>query len=227
MKKWNVNTVKVLVKKDGKQKDGTQKWRCKKCEKYQQKSYKYLGKIQEKRRQVVPMLLNNCGFKGIARVLGIALNTVMKIIFAEKKKIKEPAIPTNGIYEIDEMRAYKKTGKDIWVCYALERKSREVIGLSVGKRDEQTLRKTINKVLMTGPKRIYTDGYGIYRKLIPEGLHKVSKKMLWKVERKHLDGRNNLKMLNRSTLSFVRKTRTLLACLKLLFWHKDSPLYFQ
>jgi len=94
-----------------------------------------------------------------------------------------------------------------------------VIGISVGKRNEQMLRKTINAVLMTSPEKIYTDGLHTYKRLIPKCLHRISKVMLCHVERLHLTVRNSLKMLNRKTLSFVRKSDTLMACLKLLFWN--------
>jgi insertion element IS1 protein InsB len=120
---------------------------------------------------------------------------------------------------VDEMRAYHKKGKkDIWAVYAIERKTGKKIGINVGKRNITTIRKTINTVLITDPKRIITDGYSVYKTLIPAYIHKVAKQMLVKVERSHLNVRNGIKMLNRKTLAFVRKPETLLACLKLLFW---------
>lgn len=117
------------------------------------------------------------------------------------------------------MCAYKKMGvKEIWACYAIEKKSKKIIGINVGRRTKMMVRKTINSVLMTLPKRIYTDGFSSYKKLIPKNIHKRFSFLLSQIERLHLTARNNLKMLNRKTLAFVRNEAMLLACLKLLFW---------
>lgn len=162
--------------KYGKQLDGTQRYFCKSCKRCQQKSYKYQAKIKTKRDLIIPMLLNNAGFTGIKRVLGITINSIMKVIFTAAENLQDPLSEKGCVYEIDEMRAYRKTGKDIWVCYALERKSGSITGLSIGKRDEITLRKTCNKVLMAGAKRIYTDGYGVYKTILPGNCIKCQKR---------------------------------------------------
>jgi IS1 family transposase/transposase-like protein len=210
---------KQVCVKIGKQKDGTQKYRCKECKKYQQEIYRYNACIVANRKLIPLMVVNNCGFAGVARVLNVAKNTVSKYVLREGDKCKPPAMPAKGIYEVDEMRAYHKKGKkDIWAVYAIERKTGKKIGINVGKRNTTTIRKTINTVLMTDPRRIITDGYSVYKSLVPVFLHKVAKKMLVKVERLHLTARNGIKMLNRKTLAFVRKPETLLAVLKLLFW---------
>lgn len=139
-----------------------------------------------KRRLVVKLLVNNCGFAGISRVLGIAENTVTKIVFAEAIKVKKPALLPKGVYELDEIQAYKKKGKDTWAVYALERHTGIVTGISTGKRNKQTLRKTVNAVLATCPRKIYTDGLHMYKNLVPAGLHKTARKMLCRIERLHL-----------------------------------------
>jgi len=210
---------KSICVKNGKQKDGTQKYRCKGCGKWQQEEYKYNAKILEERRLITRFLTRNAGFRGIASGLEMAVNTVMKVMYDEAKKLKEPLVSKGCVYEVDEMKAHGKKGKtETWVVYGVERKSKKVLGISVGKRIKTVIKRTTEAIQKTSPKRIYTDGYPTYKSLIPERLHKVSKKMLCHVERKHLTARNGLKMLNRKTLSFVRKPSTLVACLKLLFW---------
>ncbi len=205
--------------KYGKQKSGVQRYYCKHCKRTLQEGYKYQAKWKYKKDLVCRMLVNNAGFRGIARTLRIAVNTVLKIVQQEAVRCAAPLIKSGCVFEIDELKAYHKEGKpEIWAVYGLERKSKKVLGISTGRRDKQTLRKTVNSVLTSSPKRIYTDGHGTYKNIIPSEIHKESKKMLCCIERCHLTLRNALKMLNRKTLSYVRKPETLLACLKLFFW---------
>lgn len=180
----------------------------------------------EKRRLIVRFLTRNCGFRGLASGLKISVNTVMKTIHDAAEKLKEPVVPKGSVFEVDEIKAYGKKGKsEIWGVYGVERKSKKVLGINTGKRIKQVLRRTTNAVLATEPKRIYTDAHKTYVGLIPISIHVVAKDLLVRVERKHLNARNGLKMLNRKTLSFVRKPATLLACLKLLFWSRESSFY--
>lgn len=209
--------------KNGFQLSGTQKYRCKICKKYQQENYLYAGCDISKRKLIVPMLTNNMGFSGITEVLGISYSTASKQLFAEAKKCKPPKLKPGGTFEVDEILAYHKDHQpQIWAAYAIEKSTKQVVGINVGRNCKSMLRKTIDAILMTCPKRIYSDGNPSYKRLIPEVVHKTSKKFLQQIERLHLTVRNKLKMLNRKTLAFVRKEETLLACLKLLFW-KQVP----
>ncbi len=210
---------KAVCVKIGKQKSGVQKFRCKTCRKYQQEECKYQACLKITRQLIVPMVTHNMGFRGTSDTLHISVNTVRKTIVTESEKCEPPFIPYGGIFEVDEMLAYHKIGNpEIWAVYALERKTKNVIGISVGRRTKATLRKTINAVMRTNPKRIYTDGLRTYKTIIPESLHKNLRHLMSQIERLQLTARNGLKMLNRKTLAFVRSDKTLLACLKLLFW---------
>jgi len=213
------NYCRSLCIKNGKQKSGVQKFRCKNCKKFQQETYIYHARIKFKKDLIIPLIIHNCGFRAIARVLKISVNTVRSTIFIAAEKCSPPRMSIGGIYQVDELCAYRKIGKhEIWASYAIEKKTKKVIGISVGQRTKRMVRKTINSVLMNQPKRIYTDGWSSYKRLIPEQIHKKIPLLLSQIERLHLTARNNLKMLNRKTLAFVRKESTLLACLKLLFW---------
>jgi len=109
--------------KNGKQKDGTQKYRCKNCKKYQQEEYRYQAKILVKRELVVRFVVRNAGFRGIAGGLKISVNTVMKIIHKEAGKCLPPVVRANGVFEVDEIQAYCKKGKpNIYGVYAINGK---------------------------------------------------------------------------------------------------------
>lgn len=213
---------KSVCVKNGKQKSGVQKYRCKICRKYQQEDYQYQAKINLKRELVVGMITNNMGFRGIAQTLKISFNTVQSIFFSASEKCRSPRIAKGGLFEVDEVMAYNKPGiPQIWAAYAIEIETKDVIGINVGQNNKKMLRKTIDSILCTHPERIYCDGNPSYKSLIPEKIRR-RKKFLKFIERLHLTVRNKLKMMNRRTLAFARKKETLLACLKLLFWGRTQ-----
>ena len=150
---------KSLCVKNGKQKDDTQKYRCKICKKYQQEDYKYQAKIVIKRKLIVGMLTNNAGFRGIAKTLGMSFNTVHSTVMKAAAKCKPPKMKVNGIYEVDEVLAYHREGfPQIWAAYAIEESTNQVIGINVGRNNKSMLRKTVNEILITLPQSIYSDG---------------------------------------------------------------------
>jgi hypothetical protein len=114
--------------KNGRQKTGAQKYRCMNCKKYQQKKYKNQACVQATKKLIVPLILHNCGFRATSEVLRLSVNTVRSTILSEAEKCKPPRVFRGGIYQVDEMCAYKKIGKpEIWACYAIEKKSKKVL----------------------------------------------------------------------------------------------------
>jgi len=210
---------KSVCVKAGKQKNGTQKFRCKSCKKGQQENYIYHACILMKRELISTLIINNTGVRGIARSLKVSPTTVMKTVLTDSHKLNAPALATNGVYEVDEMQSYKGNKKNkIFVVYGIERKTGAKTEIAIGKRTKQTLRKVINAILLSRPKRIYTDGNPSYASLIPKEIHRVSKFMLSKIERLHLSVRNALKRFNRKTIGFPRSIEMTIACLKLFLW---------
>ncbi len=99
---------KSICVKIGKQKNGTQKYRCKACKKYQQKEYRYQAKVKIKRDLIAGMITNNMSFNAISEVLAMSFNTVHNIILKAGRKCRPPKVASNGVYEVDEILAYKK-----------------------------------------------------------------------------------------------------------------------
>jgi IS1 family transposase len=173
-----------------------------------------------KKELISSLIKNNTGIRGIARSLKISPTTVMKTILEESRKTCAPKLPENGIYEVDEMQGYSKNKKNkIFAVYGIERKTSARTEIAIGKRTKHTLRKVINAILLSNPKRIYTDGHPTYLSLIPKNIHRISKHMLSKIERLHLSVRNALKRFNRRTIGFSRNIEMTIACLKLFLWN--------
>lgn len=143
------------------------------------------------------MLTNNAGIRGIAKTLGMSFNTVHSTVIKAAAKCEPTKMKANGIYEVDEVCAYRKEGvPQNWVAYAIEKSTRQVIGIHVGRNNKSMLRKTVNEILITQPMKIYSDGNPLYKNLIPKHLHKIAKRFLRFIERLHLTVRNKLKMMN-------------------------------
>jgi insertion element IS1 protein InsB len=128
-------------------------------------------------------------------------------------------------YEVDEMRTYIGNKKRLyWVVYALRRDTKEVIDFKVGKRNLKTLGRVVDTVLLSGAKKVYTDGYELYKNVVPETMHQKSKYNINHIERKNLSIRTHLKRLSRKTICFSRSREMLEACLKIYFWWKQPGL---
>jgi hypothetical protein len=60
-----------------------------------------------------------CGIRSIARLLKIAVGTVLKRIKIIADSIKKPAITTGRVYEVDELKTYIKNKKRMlgYLCF--------------------------------------------------------------------------------------------------------------
>lgn len=109
-------------------------------------------------------------------------------------------------------------GKVIWIVYALDRINKNVISFAVGSRTKKTLNQVINTVVLSNPKRIYTDGLIHYKFLIHNTIHEVTRFGTNRIERKNLSLRTQLKHLNRRSICFFKSLIVLSAVLRIYFW---------
>jgi transposase-like protein len=70
------------LQKNGHSENGTQRWRCNRCRKSFQLTYRYNARKPGIKEQITVLTLNSCGVRDISRTLGINKNTVV----AELKK---------------------------------------------------------------------------------------------------------------------------------------------
>ena len=90
------------------------------------------------------------------------------------KQIKIPYFNKFGCkFEVDEMFIkIANEKKQNWLIYAIEQKTKNIIGFKIGGRNTENLKSVIDNVLLLHPKRIYTDGLNMYPSLIPKEVHK-------------------------------------------------------
>jgi IS1 family transposase len=211
--------------KNGFQSNGTQRYLCKICKKSHQKTYAYNAYRNDTNLNIFKLVVNSCGIRDISRILEISELTITKRILKLAAYTKRPFIMEYGqVYEADEMHVRVRDKEHCYIAYAINRKTRQVIGFAVGGRSQEALSKAINPVLCLSPKRIHTDNCNGYPGIIPKAIHRISKVGQNIIERMHLTMRTHLKRLNRKTLCYTRNIKTLEAILKLYFWGSPAQI---
>ena len=134
--------------KAGKQKNGSQRLYCVVCRKYQQTVYRRVAYQPEITGLVGDLLCEGVGVRGISRVLGIAVGTVISRIRRLGQKVCKPSGLSSGrAFEVDELWTYVgKKSNEYWVAYALERQTKQVVDFIVGKRTKATLKVLIESL---------------------------------------------------------------------------------
>ena len=215
---------KEKCQKAGKQRNGAQKLYCKGCKKYQQVSYRYIACQSHVNGIVGQLVCESVGVRGIARVLRIGINTVLRRIVFIANGISKPTIPQGRpAFEVDELWTYIGRKEDeYWLAYALDTATRQVMDFVIGKRTKATLKTLIDKLLVSGVCKLRTDKLTIYQRLIPKGIHCYGAYCTNHIERKNLSIRTHLKRLSRRTICFNRSARMLESCLKIYFWERRA-----
>ena len=215
----NCRYCKSDCKKDGFQKNGTQRYKCKHCGKKQQGEYCYNAYDISTNAYIKTFVCEGVGIRSIARILNISTTTLFSRIISIAKSINQPPVSTGQVYEVDEIKSFvKRKDKHIWIVYALNRVTKEIVAFSVGPRTNVTLGKVIKTLLLSGAKRIFTDRWRGYQSLIDEKTHSVANRGTNHIERHNLTLRTHLKRLTRRTICYSRSIAILSAILRIYFW---------
>jgi insertion element IS1 protein InsB len=197
--------------KAGVRNTGIQKFQCCSCKKYQQKTYQKNAYRSEINRNIVHLLVEGVGIRGIARVLRIAIKTVIQRIKKIARSINKPiSFCKDGTYEIDELWTYvTRKSNETWLMYIFDRVTKSVVDFRIGPRTKMNLQSLTNQALLLEPQKICTDGLNIYRSLVPENIHRVGLVNTRHIERHNLNIRTHLKRLSRKTICFSRSEEML------------------
>jgi insertion element IS1 protein InsB len=197
-----------------------QRYKCKVCQNKFQSSYTYHAYTNSINTSIVVLLKEGCGIRSIARILNISKNTVLARIISIGKKLKPKALLQKGCsYEMDEIWTFiGNKGNVSWITYAIERKSKAIVGFVLGSKTKENIQPLVNQLILSVPKHIYTDRLNIYPALIPSTIHKRFQYCTNIIERNNLNMRTHLKRLSRKTICFSRSKLILSAVLKIYFW---------
>ena len=98
--------------KNGKEKNGQQRYRCKACGKGQQVNYRYNAYNPSLNKNIIALTKEGVGIRATARLLGISTTTLIARIKKIASQIKEPSLVQGKTYEVDELRTFIKK-KDV------------------------------------------------------------------------------------------------------------------
>ncbi|MBL7712363.1 MAG: IS1 family transposase [Chitinophagaceae bacterium] len=197
-----------------------QRFRCKLCCKTFLINYTNQAYRNSTNTKIINHLKESCGISSISRLIHVSKQTVLTRILKMAKHLKRPPVTFGMTYEIDEQHTYiqnKETG-EIWITYAFCRETKRVVDFIVGDRTKMTMKTVIDFVLLSNPIKVYTDGLGNYKSLIPKFLHSTRRRATNHIERQNLKNRTDLKRLGRSTICYSKSAALLSACLRIYFW---------
>lgn len=206
--------------KYGHQKSGKQRYKCKICYTYQQKEYIYQLYTSETKEVIIKCVKEGLGIRNTSRLLNISTTTIIDRIKQIASNIKKP-IYNEWVqeYEVDEMWSFVKNKEsELYITYAINRKTKAVIDFVIGKRTIENVRKVTDTLLLLTPKKIFTDRLNLYPGLIPLTIHESKRYRTNIIERNNLTIRTHLKRLSRKTICFSKSLIMLEACLKIYFW---------
>jgi insertion element IS1 protein InsB len=205
--------------KNGFQNKGNQRYKCSVCKQRQQITYFYNAYKPGIDKNIVVLTKEGVGIRSTARILKISTTTLLKRIITIAQNISKPIIPKGKQYEVDEMCTYIKHKRNcIWLVYALERKSKNVVSFAVGRRTNKTLGRVLDTLKLSCAKKIFTDRLKNYKSLIEGKFHSVKRFGTNHIERMNLTLRTHLKRLNRRTICFSKSLMVLNSILRIYFW---------
>lgn len=147
------------IKKNGINKQGKQRYRCKACGRQFILNYNYRAYLKYIRELIVPMCLNGSGIRDISRVLRISPTTVIKIISRQSQSL--PALKMSvrvADVELDEMWSFvEKKKNQCWLWLAYAPKQRQIMAFSLGRRTDESLQILLNKLSSVQITRFLTD----------------------------------------------------------------------
>lgn len=207
--------------KRGFQRNGVQKYSCKRCGKHQLEYYTRRGWQPGMDNEVAGLLMCGVGIRRTAWKTGMSPNTVLAKIRRLAASVERPAIrETNQTYELYELRTFVGSKRsECWICYAINRATKQEVDFCVGARNRANIGRVVNTMLALNPKKVCTDRLNIYPLVIPDYLHKSGKRQTNHIERTNLTLRTHLKRLARRTICFTRSADMLGACVRVHLWH--------
>jgi IS1 family transposase len=169
------------------------------------------------RRLVVPLSLNGCGIRDIARALSLSPTTVLKLLRQQAARLRRVRLPSRLTeLEIDELWSYVgDKAHQAWLWYAFEPRSRQIVAWVIGRRTDETCRRLLRQLRRCQVLRFCTDDWESYQKFIPEAHHWVGKQWIQRIERQNLNFRTHLKRLHRRTICFSKSEEMHEAVIKL------------
>ena len=183
-------------KRKGRDRKGHQRFQCRQCSKWfqepQEKPLEGMYLPMDKAEFVLKLLLEGCSVSSVERVTGVHHTTILKLLVmvGEKcERVMADKIRNVQVRDVECDELWSFLGKkqkrvrpqddqnlgDCYVFVAIERHSKLVLNIAMGKRDQattDTFVEGIRHATTTSSKfQITTDGFAPYRSAITTTLH--------------------------------------------------------
>lgn len=204
------------VVKNGSNSVGTAKYLCRECGKQFVAQPKKQAIKEETKDMINKLLLERLSLAGIARATGVSekwLQDYVNKLYAQTPRelnIGEKTNPSITL-ECDEMWSFveKKDNKQ-WVWLALDKETREVVGVYIGDRSRESAKQLWSSLPLSYQQNAtcYTDYWDAYQSVIPNEQHQpVGKEtgLTNHIERFNNTLRQRCSRLVRKSLSFSKK----------------------
>ena len=196
------------IVKNGRDYKGDQKYHCNDCNAYGT-LHPQKGHSDETQRLARQFYLERVSMRGIARVLGIARQTLARWIeqwatqLPDLSETLEPFQP-GDVLELDELWSFvaQKANKR-WIWIALCRRTRQVVAFVIGDRSAATCQRLWDALPQAyRASHSFSDLWEAYQTVFPEATHQSVGKETG--ETAHVERWNNT--LRQRLARFVRKT---------------------
>ncbi|MCP4208138.1 MAG: IS1 family transposase [Shimia sp.] len=203
------------VVKNGHIHNGKQNYKCRPCGRQFVEDPQWREVTDEMKTLIDKLLLERLSLAGIARVMGVSEPWLQAYVNKKYAEIPQriDSVKKKGRLTIqcDELWSFvgKKSNKQ-WVWLALDVDTRAIVGVHVGRRDEQAARQLWASLPLVYRQCAvcYTDFWAAYGQVIPAARHRPVGKETGKtsyIERFNCTLRQRVSRLVRKTLSFSKK----------------------
>ena len=225
-----------LTVKNGPRQNGKQNFLCRQCgRQFVENPAPHYQISQEKRDLIDRLLLEKIPLAGIARAVGVSEKWLQCYVNEKygnvpKKLIVLPKEKGRLTVECDEMWSFvgNKENKQ-WIWLAIDRDTREIIGVHVGCRDRAGARVLWDSLppVYRQCAVCYTDFWAAYETVIPSKRHKAVGKESGQtnhIERFNNTMRQRISRLVRDTLSFSKKIENHIGAIWMFIHHYNASL---
>ena len=221
--------------KNGTNMVGTSKFMCKDCRRQFVENPKHRRISEEQRLLIDRLLLEKIPLAGIARVVGVSerwLQDYVNKLYEMVLQVIKVTVKTDYrlIIECDEAWSFvgNKEQKQ-WIWLALDRNTREVVGIYVGDRSAEAARALWDSLPSVYQQwaTCYTDFWEAYNSVFPEDRHHAAGKESGQtnhIERFNCTLRQRVSRLVRKTLSFSKKMENHIGAIWYFIHHYNSTI---
>lgn len=182
---------------------------CKSCGKQFQWEYIYRGADPLVKQQVLSGLLHGNGIRDCYKVFGVSPATTLRLVLSEGHQVQIKA--QHAYYErieIDEMYSFVSSkGKRVWIFYAYSHETKEILGITMGKRSRKQVRHLMLQIKCLNIEVGFycTDAFEGFKKLFPEGNHLIGKHFTRRIEGMNTLIRSKIARFHRRSTKFSKK----------------------